>query len=144
MNRRNSKYFIGAGLIILIILGIFISVGSENMTYYHTPSEILQNPVEFQTKKIRLMGFVEPESVKWIPRETKLLFSISDEADTILPVEYIGSKPDMFREGQGVVVEGTLTHPKLFTAANLLVKHNEEYKVKKHGATKEDYYRTME
>lgn len=144
MNRRNLKYFIGTGLIVLIILWIFVSIGSENMTYYHTPSEILQNPETFQTKKIRLMGLVQPASVKWIPRETKLLFSISDETGTILPVEYVGSKPDMFKENQGVVVEGTLTQPKLFTAATLLVKHNEEYKVQDHSSSKKDYYRTLE
>ncbi|MBU2646804.1 cytochrome c maturation protein CcmE [bacterium] len=144
MNRKSLKFVIGGILIAGVIVGIFISVGSENMTYYYTPTEVLAHPEKYADKKIRVMGLVERGSIQWVPGETKLVFKISDEAEQILKVEYHGAKPDMFREGQGVVVEGSLQGKSHLAATVLLVKHNEEYKVSKHSENKEAYLKTME
>ena len=60
-----------------------------------------------------------------------------------IPVIYEGVKPDMFREGQGVVVEGRMLNG-VFEAQQLLVKHSEEYKVDHNQvASKEDYYKSV-
>ena len=50
MKRKNLKFLIGGVLIIAVIIGVFISVGSENMTYYYTPGEVLANPGKFADK----------------------------------------------------------------------------------------------
>lgn len=144
MKRKNLKFVIGAVLIAMIIIAIFISVGSENMTYYFTPSEVLANPATHAGRKIRVMGLVKKNSIRWDPATTRLEFHISDEADQVLRVRYHGAKPDMFREGQGVVVEGELHDGPLLSASALLVKHNEEYKVAEHPDSKELYLKTME
>jgi cytochrome c-type biogenesis protein CcmE len=61
-------------------------------------------------------------------------------------VAYQGLLPDLFREGQGVVAEGTLDAAGLFNADTILAKHDESYMpkevadaLKKSGHWKDDY-----
>lgn len=144
MKRKNLKFIIGSVLIIVVVVWIFGSISSQNMTYYYTPSEVLEQYDELKEDTIRVMGMVSPDSMKWTPRQTKLVFLISDESGSSLQVNYIGALPDMLREGQGVVVEGKISGVGQFKADNLLVKHNEEYTVTEHKTKKEDYYKTLE
>ncbi|NQU64602.1 MAG: cytochrome c maturation protein CcmE [SAR324 cluster bacterium] len=144
MNKKSIKILVGGILIIAVIVGIFVSVSSENMTYYYTPTEILAHPEKYADKRIRVMGLVEVGSIQWFSKETKLVFKISDETKQILKVEYKGARPDMFREGQGVVVEGKLEGNSHLAASVLLVKHSEEYKTAEHTDNKDGYTKTME
>ncbi|MCP4754676.1 MAG: cytochrome c maturation protein CcmE [Proteobacteria bacterium] len=143
MGTRNLKYVVGGILVVGIIIGIFASISSENLTYYYTPDEVLDQSETLASKKIRVMGLVEKGSVEWIPAKTRLTFRISENSKDYVRVEYHGAKPDMFREGQGVVVEGVATAPGFFSASALLVKHNEEYKVRDHSEQKDDYYKSL-
>jgi cytochrome c-type biogenesis protein CcmE len=68
---------------------------------------------------------------------------VSDDAGTILSVTYVGSKPDMFKEGQGVVVEGRMGADGVFNATTLMVKHNESYKAAEEAHDKGDYTKTL-
>lgn len=144
MKMSSLKYVIGGVLVIVIGVWIFGSISSENLTYYYTPGEIRQKYDTIKEKTIRVMGLVKTGSVTWIPRDTTLLFQIIDDEKQTLKIEYSGAKPDMFREGQGVVVEGRLTTMDTFAATNLLVKHNEEYTTKEHKQQKEDYYNSLQ
>ena len=76
----------------------------------------------------------------WNPKELELNFVITDYQGHEFSVYHKGIKPDMFKEGQGVVVEGRFdeTNQK-FMSRTLMVKHSEEYKKpdSKHGTDKE-------
>ena len=86
---------------------------------------------------------VSPGSVYWNPDIVRLSFKITEDEITFIPVVYYGVKPDMFREGQGVVVEGRMKDEH-FHADLLLVKHSEEYTVDSdHMKKKEDYYQSI-
>ena len=129
MKKATTKFAIGAALIIGVAIALFTSLSKENLTYYHTPNEVLQSPEKFAAKKIRVMGLIQKGSVTWEPTQTRLGFKITEDARHFMQVGYTGSQPDMFKEGQGVVVEGKMTTDGLFEANTLLVKHSEEYKV---------------
>jgi cytochrome c-type biogenesis protein CcmE len=144
MNSRTLKYFVGAALIAAVVIWIFGSISSENITYYYTPDEAIKAYPTLKEKKIRVMGLIEKGSIKWVPREVKLVFRITENLKDFITVEYHGAKPDMFREGQGVVVEGMMKSPATFAASTLLVKHNEEYKTDDHKKQKEDYINSIE
>ena len=75
--------------------------------------------------RFRLGGLVETGSVAR-GEGTAVRFVITDRAKT-LPVTYTGLLPDLFREGQGVVAEGTLAPDGVFHADNVLAKHDENY-----------------
>jgi cytochrome c-type biogenesis protein CcmE len=44
-----------------------------------------------------------------------------------IPVVYTGILPDLFKEGNGVVAQGTLGADGVFRATEVLAKHDENY-----------------
>ena len=140
---RKIKYIIGGFLIVVIIMVLFVTVSSKNITYYYTPAEIQQFPENFQDRKIRVMGLVESGSVQWNPQGPELRFRISEDQISYLHIVYQGAKPDMFRENRGVIVEGSMADAATFEASLLLVKHNEQYSVKEHKKDTSDYFKTL-
>ena len=111
--------------------------------FFYTPAEVLASPAEFEDKTIRIGALVEQGSVDWNAQAIQLSFKITEDGKKSIPVYYAGVKPDLFREGQGVVVEGKMNGLR-FEASQLLVKHSEEYKVKtEHKKSKEEYYKSI-
>jgi cytochrome c-type biogenesis protein CcmE len=112
--------------------------------FFYTPAEILAAPDRFRDKTIRIGALVEPNSTEWDADKVLLKFRVTEDRQHFIPVVYTGVKPDMFREGQGVVVEGRIDGQGVMLASNLLVKHSEDYSVdqsKRHN--KEAAYRTL-
>lgn len=142
MNKK-IKLTIGGVLIALIVVLVLSSVTTRNLTYYHTPKEILTDPLAFESRTIRVMGLVKPGSLTVSSQGMVNHFEISETSDEYLSVSYRGALPDMFREGQGVVVEGVMDKSGSFTASTLLVKHTEEYKTQDHDADKKEFYKSL-
>ena len=112
--------------------------------FFYTPVEVLANPNKFENKTIRIGAVVQRNSVEWNARDIQLVFNITEDGKNNIPVFYNGVKPDLFREGQGVVVEGKMKGTR-FEAVQLLVKHSEDYTVEtEHKKTKEDYYKSIQ
>ena len=116
----------------------------QKMTvFFYTPTEVLASPAEFNDKTIRIGALVQRGSVDWNAQAIKLSFNITEDGKNSIPVYYKGIKPDLFREGQGVVVEGKMDGQH-FKASQLLVKHSEEYAVEtEHNKSKEEYYKSI-
>ncbi|KAK3584281.1 hypothetical protein CHS0354_035362 [Potamilus streckersoni] len=117
------------------VAGLLISVSREDTLFYYTVNEVITHKDKYENKKIRLMGLVQPDSVSWNANAHTLEFKVTEDMVGTLVVKYEGIKPDMFREGQGVVAEGELTPEGYFTSKTLLVKHSEEYKTPKDAAS---------
>jgi len=75
--------------------------------------------------RLRIGGLVKDGSVKR-GSELRISFVVTDGKSDV-PVNFQGIVPDLFREGQGVVVEGRLGRDKIFTADTVLAKHDERY-----------------
>tara|TARA_Y100000590_G_scaffold20468_1_gene23854 strand:+ start:55 stop:462 length:408 start_codon:yes stop_codon:yes gene_type:complete len=104
------------------IVGTILIVLQDNILFFYTPSEILQKNLK-QNEKVRLGGLVEDNSLK--RDDIKVNFVITDLKKNI-EVRYEGILPDLFREGQGVIVKGYLKN-NLFEATEVLAKHDENY-----------------
>ena len=141
--KSTYKFLIG-GLVVFATLAAISIQGLQEMTvFFHTPKEILVTPAAFENKIIRIGALVQPGSVKWDAKTLHLSFRVTEDSKYFIPVVYQGVKPDMFREGQGVVVEGKMQGP-VFKAHQLLVKHSEEYKLDPEShKSKKDYYKTL-
>ena len=118
-------------LLILLTLVIILSAvllilynTSENVSYFYTPSEIDKSEITID-KIIRIGGFIENESFNKIS-SSSFKFRITDEKTSIL-VSYNGILPDLFREGQGAVIEGAFVDKNIFNATNVFAKHDENY-----------------
>ena len=94
----------------------------DNILFFYTPSEIIQKNLK-ENEKVRLGGLVKENSIK--RNDTKINFVITDLKKT-MEVTYKGILPDLFREGQGVIVKGYLKN-NIFEATEVLAKHDENY-----------------
>ena len=118
-------------LLILLTLIIILSAvllilynTKENISYFYTPSEIIKSEITIN-KLMRIGGFVESNSFNKVS-SSSFKFRITDEKVSIL-VSYNGILPDLFREGQGAVIEGSFDNNDIFNATNVFAKHDENY-----------------
>ncbi len=130
-----TKVFI---LVMVLIAGCslaWLSFGGigENLVYYWTPTEMGQHGDIAQGAQIRLGGVVEADSLNWDKESNELRFDVGD-GETTVAVEGRSVPPQMFREGIGVVVEGTLREDGVFVSDRLLVKHDNEYQAPDDGS----------
>jgi cytochrome c-type biogenesis protein CcmE len=101
-----------------------------NLVYYRTPSEVAREAAPGE--RLRMGGLVEPGSV----RETGdgLEFLVTD-GRTRVTVVRTGGVPSLFRDGQGVVVEGVYGADGRFHADTVLVRHDSDYRPPAPGET---------
>ena len=95
-----------------------------SIAFFYGPSEVMamhQLPGHF-----RLGGLVEKGSLLRDADGLTVHFRVTDLKNA-LAVTYRGVLPDLFREGQGVVVEGGLEPDGSFLATTVLAKHDEKY-----------------
>lgn len=142
--RQRRMALVGALAVAGAGLG-FVAFGNigENLVYYWNPTQLVQAGDKSIGATIRLGGVVKGGTVDWRPDDEALAFVVSDGAEEV-PVQCSGAPPQMFREGIGVVVEGTMTPGGIFKSSRLMVKHSNEYKAPKEGASVEDLYETVE
>jgi cytochrome c-type biogenesis protein CcmE len=97
----------------------------SNLVFFYSPSELKAQSAALD-RRVRIGGLVEANSLARNPEGGGIRFRVTD-GKTDLAVVYHGILPDLFRAGQGVVVEGRLRRDGVFAAANVLAKHDERY-----------------
>ena len=126
MTRKQRRgILIGTCLVVLgVAVGLVLFAMRDSIVFFYTPSEVAKMAIG-PGQRFRLGGLVEMGSVAR-GEGTAVRFVITDQTKT-LPVTFVGVLPDLFREGQGVVAEGTLAADGIFHADNVLAKHDENY-----------------
>src|SRR5690606_23537164 len=115
-----------AGLAALAVAAtLVLNAFRSNLVFFYTPTQIADGEAP-TGKPFRIGGLVEPDSVKRVGDGTTVTFRVTDNAKTI-QVAYTGILPDLFREGRGVVAQGTLESDGTFKARDVLAKHDENY-----------------
>ena len=109
-----------AGVVILILIN-----SKNNLVYFFTPTELINSSVEINSQ-IRIGGFVKNNSLKKNIKNNIYNFVITDNKHDI-EIEFKGILPDLFKESQGVVIEGTLIERKKAIATKVFAKHDENY-----------------
>ena len=134
-------------LISLLILGaaalLILFNTKKNIVFFYTPTELLEQKISFGDK-IRIGGYVKDSSLKKISLN-QYEFKITDNKNDLL-VFYQGILPDLFREGQGTVIEGLIKNQSTVTALRVYAKHDENYipasikkELEKNNQWKRDY-----
>ena len=124
--RTRRLAWIAAGLCILgIAAALVLSAFQSNLVFFFTPSQIAAKEAP-QGRPFRVGGMVETGSLVREPNSLTVRFRVTDTAQTI-PVSYTGLLPDLFKEGKGVVAQGTLEPDGVFHASEVLAKHDENY-----------------
>jgi cytochrome c-type biogenesis protein CcmE len=112
-----------AGAVLAVAVGLVLFALSDRIVFFNSPSDIVANAPP-AGQRIRLGGLVAEGSVAK-GADGRVDFAVTDGAATV-NVSYRGILPDLFREGQGVVVEGTMSGG-AFTADSVLARHDENY-----------------
>jgi cytochrome c-type biogenesis protein CcmE len=126
MTRKQKRLsIILAGLGLLgVAAGLVLYALNDAIVFFYTPSEIAQKHLA-SGQRIRLGGMVETGSLVK-SSDGAVAFSVTDMTDT-MKVSFKGLLPDLFKEGQGVVAEGTMGGDGAFKADSVLAKHDEKY-----------------
>jgi cytochrome c-type biogenesis protein CcmE len=126
MTRKGRRLtLIGAALAIVgLAVGLILYALKDNIVFFYSPAEVVQKAVQPGTR-LRIGGLVKPGSLEHAAGQL-IRFTVTDNVKDIA-VTYDGELPDLFKEGQGVVVEGLLQSPDAFAADSVLAKHDEKY-----------------
>lgn len=127
MNRAHKIRLISILMIILLLsiaCGLILFALKQNINLFYTPSELSQIKLP-NDQIIRIGGYVKMHSVQYDEKAHHVLFVVTDRSHEI-KVNYDGVLPNLFREGQTVVVTGSL-HSTTFFASEVLAKHDEKY-----------------
>ncbi|MAY56332.1 MAG: cytochrome c maturation protein CcmE [Gammaproteobacteria bacterium] len=119
------------GIILFIATGLSVAIGlslyalSSNIDLFFTPSQVAAGEVT-PGQRIRVGGMVKEGSVEHNQEDLQVRFIATDYSHDV-DIYYSGILPDLFREGQGIVVEGAMGADGTFIASRVLAKHDENY-----------------
>lgn len=123
--RRNRRLALVGGVLAVagLAVALVMTALGDAVAYFYTPSDLaeLHKP---PSGVIRLGGLVEQGSLRH--EEGGVRFVVTDHGGARITVAYRGILPDLFREGQGVVVQGRLAKGEV-AATEVLAKHDENY-----------------
>ena len=120
--RRRLWLVVGSLGVLGVAAALALSALSDSIVFFYSPSQLEQKHVPVG-RRFRIGGLVDNGSVH---KGSKVRFRVTDLKRSV-EVVYRGILPDLFREGQGVVAEGTLGADGVFVAREVLAKHDEKY-----------------
>jgi cytochrome c-type biogenesis protein CcmE len=122
--QRRLSLIAAAGAVLAVAVALMLVAFEDTIVFFNSPTDIAEQGLE-PGQRVRLGGLVADGSI--VRGEgTAVQFVVTDTANEIT-VAYAGLLPDLFREGQGVVAEGTLDGNGLFLADTILARHDENY-----------------
>ena len=124
MTPRRKRTAIALGIVAVVgaATALVLNAFQSNLVFFYTPTQIDAKEAP-SGRTFRLGGLVVEGSVK---RDgVKVAFEVTDTAK-VVPVQFSGILPDLFKEGKGVVAQGQLENG-VFQAKEVLAKHDENY-----------------
>jgi cytochrome c-type biogenesis protein CcmE len=121
---RRLAIISAAGVTLAIAVGLILFALRDSIVFFYGPTEMTDKAPPRGTR-LRIGGLVKRGSLVHSGSST-VVFAVTDLKHDV-KVSYTGLLPDLFREGQGVVAEGTVEGPSLFHADTVLAKHDERY-----------------
>ena len=123
--RKRLWLLVGSLATLGIAAALVLTALNDNIVFFYSPTQMAEKKPAPE-RRFRLGGLVEKGSVKKSADGQVISFKVTDLARTV-DVVYRGLLPDLFREGQGVIAEGSLGADGVFTAREVLAKHDENY-----------------
>lgn len=127
MTPRRRRMVLVGGIVVGVSIAAVLALTAfrQNVTFFFIPSQVVAGAVH-DGEPFRLGGMVTKGSIKRTPGSMTVRFSVTDYKHTV-PVVYTGVLPDLFRQGQGVIVHGHLDRQGTFVADQVLAKHDAKY-----------------
>jgi cytochrome c-type biogenesis protein CcmE len=125
MKPRHKRAAIVVGVLaaVGVAVGLVLNAFNSNLVFFYTPTQIAAKEAP-SGRTFRVGGLVQQGSV--VREGVTVRFVVTDTAQNVT-VRYDGVLPDLFKEGKGVVAQGQLGNDGVFTAREVLAKHDENY-----------------
>jgi cytochrome c-type biogenesis protein CcmE len=127
--KRRLLIFLASGIGLASATALVLSAFNDNLVFFVSPSDLAKTESANVTgREVRLGGLVERGTVEKSSagQQAGVRFRVTDGSASV-PVEFKGILPDLFREGQGVVILGHQQPDGAFRASEVLAKHDETY-----------------
>lgn len=125
-HKRRRLLIVASGMVMLGLAVALVMVAlEENIVFFFSPTDLITKQVP-KDRRLRLGGLVAKDSVRRRADGLTVDFRVTDTVNTV-PVTYSGMLPDLFREEQGVIVQGRFGADGRFVADEVLAKHDETY-----------------
>tara|TARA_B110000263_G_C15154260_1_gene439390 strand:+ start:352 stop:789 length:438 start_codon:yes stop_codon:yes gene_type:complete len=126
MTQRFQRFLLILVSLIFLTASIFLILKNtkNNLIFFYTPTELLNSDIKIN-QKIRIGGFIQKKSLSK-NKNNSINFIITDNKN-LLNVSYVGILPDLFKEGQGAVIEGVYLEGNSIEATKVFAKHDENY-----------------
>ena len=123
--RRRLWLLVGSLAVLGAAATLVLTALNDNLVFFYSPSQVLANEAPVG-RPFRIGGMVEQGSLQREKDSLTVRFVVTDTAKA-MTVVYTGLLPDLFKEGKGVVAQGTLGKDGVFRASEVLAKHDENY-----------------
>jgi cytochrome c-type biogenesis protein CcmE len=122
---RRFAWIAAAVAVLGVAVALVLNAFQSNLVFFFSPSQVAANEAP-RGRPFRIGGMVEAGSLQRVPNTLEVKFVVTDMAQRV-PVVYSGLLPDLFKEGKGVVAQGSLGADGMFHASEILAKHDENY-----------------
>jgi len=131
---NQNRRLLWIGLLGLMLAGglfLIFQALNQSVQFFENASDVVADGFQPRSDQFKIGGLVEDGSIETEGLTTKFrIVDFERDMSKALHVTYTGALPDLFNEGEGVVVSGKLTSPTHFQAQKLLAKHDENYQPK--------------
>ncbi len=126
--KRKSRLYLALFLLVAVsgTTAALMVAMEENINMFYPPDQVVDGTAPLE-RTIRAGGMVKDGSVSRDPESLQVEFTITDHMGSDFVVAFTGILPDLFREGQGIIVQGELDQQRKFMAREVLAKHDENY-----------------
>jgi cytochrome c-type biogenesis protein CcmE len=124
--RRLYTFAIAAVLVLAAATLTFFAL-RKNANLFYTPEVLAEKGLPELGRELKVGGWVEPGTLSYSDGGATMQFIVIDNSPNTITVRFTGVAPVLFREGQGVVATGSFDASGVFTARQLLAKHDENY-----------------
>ena len=131
MTRKKRRLLVVGGFLLTfsVAAALVLMAFEENIVFFYSPTELsrkLEQKLIPPNRRLRIGGLVEDGSVSREGDGLTITFRVTDTVK-VVPIRFRGLLPDLFREGQGIVAEGSMAPDGTFVATEVLAKHDENY-----------------
>ena len=125
--RTRRLYVFSIAAVLIVSAAVLVGVAVRNTAdLFYEPARLAETGLPDVGRRVKVGGFVEIGSLEYLA-DAEIQFKVIDGSTHHIDVSYTGIRPDLFREGSGVVATGSFDETGQFVATEILAKHDENY-----------------
>lgn len=125
IRKRRLQAVLAMSILLAIVISLVLYAMRQNISLFYTPTQVSKGQAPIH-HPVRVGGMVVKGSIHYSDGGRQVAFAVTDFVATI-KIQYKGLLPDLFREGQGVVVNGMIEDDHQVRATEVLAKHDAKY-----------------